>query len=542
MTGKLPYTVLLTLFIIILIAHAVNAVHIAVSLPNCARTYVEGMHSFTLQFHLPLGKDYGYPPLYEIGSRAIYAVFGQNYSINYLLNNTFYFAMLLLFSYLFGKAAYDKETGIILAILVSIYPVTSAAFNGYSIDFPLMGLVMVTLYAVYRSDSFLDARWSILVCLGCIAGLFMKQPFAVFVMGPLLYSFCVACRDAFRGAYKRLAHWNAVLCVVLAAIYAVYGKGTLILYWGNIVLLPSKDYSLDLLKLGSLWIALWKDLLSVPFFIAFILSSYAFLKYSTARLKTIVFLWIVIPTVFVVCMPHMKSERMLLPLLPALALITAVGLRKLIDKRFGLALVLLVMLAGIGETYYYSYQREEPAKLKNEWLPMCEEMSLKYKLASTSLSMRVSTLLLNDMNRQAGHAVRKNYNILCFPEDWTNEQYFIKSFFLFNSQKHLMIEHQGVLVSEIAENNRLPVNDVDYLVQLVPAGHKRENIYRECSFLRDCYVQRALEACVVPRYDTQKERIENWWYAFAGDFEDCGLLCADGRYTVYLYRNKRMAS
>jgi len=131
--------------------------------------------------------------------------------------NTFYLFILLLFTYLLGRKIKDETTGIIAAVLVALYPLTYDLYFPVSLDFPLMGLTVMSLYMLLCSEHFSKTGYSVLFALSFGWGLMIKQPFGAFLIGPLMCSLCAAARTVYiQNDYRRL--FNVLLVAVLSYV------------------------------------------------------------------------------------------------------------------------------------------------------------------------------------------------------------------------------------------------------------------------------------------------------------------------------------
>lgn len=65
-----------------------------------------------------------------------------------VLHNGAYLGLLLISIFLLGKYVANETTGLVAMVIVALYPLTSAAFDKYLIDFPLMAIVTLCIYAL----------------------------------------------------------------------------------------------------------------------------------------------------------------------------------------------------------------------------------------------------------------------------------------------------------------------------------------------------------------------------------------------------------
>jgi len=92
-----------------------------------------------------------------------------------------------------------------------------------------------------------------------------------------------------------------------------------------------------------------------PFFLLLLAGCYPFLKKIGPQLKAVFVLWIGVPYVILILMPAGKYARYLIPLLPALSLISSFALREISGRAFGKALLLTTVIFGVFQYYDFRY-------------------------------------------------------------------------------------------------------------------------------------------------------------------------------------------
>lgn len=292
-----------------------------------------------------------YPPLYIFNGYLLATVLGKSWMLMNLVHNTFYLIMLLAFAYMLGSKVKDRVTGIISAVMLALLPPIYGTFTNFSIDFSVMSLTAVSMYLLYRSEMFKNTKWSLLLGLSCGLGMLTKDTFAVYIFGPALYALYRAYSRMFEEEYSSLG--NIAVFAILAALVAFpYYLGESSMGWflsgpfREATGLPWYSYA----NVRLLTIGISESLLSPPFFVVFVIGLFFFLRKETpSSLKWMVALWIIVPSVIILIVPHWKTGRYLMPLLPAYTLVAAYGARGIAGSKIGRILLLAVLLIGIAQ-------------------------------------------------------------------------------------------------------------------------------------------------------------------------------------------------
>ncbi|MCB4790912.1 MAG: glycosyltransferase family 39 protein [Elusimicrobia bacterium] len=379
-------TVLAAIIAAIFVLHIANALYQGKILPNCARSNDEGMNTSPMHFLRPMDVNPSYPPLYGFNWYFIEKVVGKNWTLIYLCNNSIYFLLLLIFLYLLGKAVKDTETGLLSALIVSLYPLVAAGFNRYCMDFALLPLIIMFLYFLYKSDYFLNTGYSVLAGVTVIYGVMLKESFPAFIAGPVLYVFFISTKDILKRSFKRIITVSIIFISSAATAIAFFGfKYFYFLFWQCIFHEPSGHAWYRFHNLRLFWVGLWESQLSVLFFLVLISGIFYFMKEKDMRLKITVISSIIIPNLILILMPHWKSERYIMPQLSVLAFISAFSLRKIIESSWGKIVIAFLIIAGILQVYDLTYDKIGLSKLQYKGLYYWNEEHIKDTLDCRSI-------------------------------------------------------------------------------------------------------------------------------------------------------------
>jgi len=298
---------------------------------------------------------FDYPPLYYITASIVILIFGKHWYFMNLVNNTFYLLILLIFSYLLGKEIQDKETGLISLVVVALYPLTYELYGLFSMDFALMGAITMSIYFFHKTNFFKSLRWSIIFGMSCGFGMMIKDPFGAFVIGPILYGLFEVIKNSNKDK-KPLINFLLFCAVFYIVIYPFYFMGPFqinkVMFKRIVEESPNIPwYSFKNLRFFTA--GLWERQLSPPFFVAFVVGIYYFVRNARNTSKFILLLWVIIPNSVILFMPHWKTSRYLMPHLPALAIVSAFWIRNIERQRY--RKVVLAVLIIIGAIQYYEF-------------------------------------------------------------------------------------------------------------------------------------------------------------------------------------------
>ncbi|MCB4790507.1 MAG: glycosyltransferase family 39 protein [Elusimicrobia bacterium] len=357
------------IIILIVLFYAINMIleskhsGVAFLIDPCTACYMTDLQYFyniydiILKNAVPLFySSHNSPPIYIMSSALTVYLLGKHWVPMILINNGIYLIMLLVFLYLLGKHTSDRTTGVIAALLVSLYPLIYSFFDKYSLDFPLGGIIVMSIYFLLRSEFFLELKWSILFILSCGLGLLVKEPFGAFILAPILWGAGYAIKDVFNKKFKRLL--NLALCtVILVLMLLTYYTGNF--KWKVFTRLfenPSGTPPFSFENIRFFYENLWETLLSPPFLIILVFSLYIFIKKAKKDVIAVILLWILTPTLILFLIPPHKESRYFIPILPAFALISAFGIAHLDNFRKGLTTIICVLLAAVGIFQYYGFK------------------------------------------------------------------------------------------------------------------------------------------------------------------------------------------
>lgn len=388
------YTFEILLLLLILSAYTAHSLYIGSHLMNYATDYISGLHlnlggmplydsllrggnfkGAITQFHAQV-----YPPVYLLGGLIATMVFGKNWMIMNLAQNSFYLIMALVFSYLLASRIAGRLAGIMNALILAMLPAVYGVFTGFIIDSALMGLAVMSVYFLLRSESFTEFRWSVLFGIACGWGMMVKPSFGAVILGIIAYPLWQIGAQAYKKKRGPLRNFTvSVLVTALLASPYYFSAQTIMRWYKNPLeeVSPIPWHSWEILRFFTVGIC--ENQLTPPFFMAFLIGLfYYFGKKYSSEIKWITSLWVLVPTLMVLFMPHWKTTYYLLPVLPAYSLIAAVGLASISVKWYGRIVVLLILAAGILQYFGITYGLGLPLAVENENKMQATLMPLRY--------------------------------------------------------------------------------------------------------------------------------------------------------------------
>lgn len=131
--------------------------------------------------------DWYYPPFYKFSTAFLYMVFGTSITTAIMIN-VFYFGILLFSTYGIGKILFNRETGLLAAVLVSLYPIVFSYQRVYLLDLGLAVMVTLSIYLLLRTENFKSSRYSL--AFGAVLGmsLLVKWTAVFFIAPPFMYT------------------------------------------------------------------------------------------------------------------------------------------------------------------------------------------------------------------------------------------------------------------------------------------------------------------------------------------------------------------
>ncbi|MFA4988244.1 MAG: glycosyltransferase family 39 protein [Candidatus Omnitrophota bacterium] len=337
--------------------------------------FFQKISSFVLLFESgAVGPQHEWPVFAYFVTSLANLFFGMTAFVS-RFSNSLFMALSVIFTYLIAKECQNKRTGLIAAFLISFYPAVYGVSRLYDLDFFLIAMTAMVIYFLIRSGNFTRRKYSILSGLALGLGILTKGQIVIFVAGPLIFMFCSILKNAimkFQGK-KEAAHdfkpryiFNNIL------IFFVLALGVSFVWWGihfeeKIAILMNHlfaGYFPDKYNLFGLEFDLWtpRALLfhplflvkhvSLPLFLIFCVSLFWLKKKITPDICMVI-LWI-LAALFIFTLMSAKWEHYCLSLLPAVAILTGIGVERAGGK-IRKVLVFSILAVSLVQFYYISF-------------------------------------------------------------------------------------------------------------------------------------------------------------------------------------------
>ena len=286
-----------------------------------------------------------WPPLFHFTAAAVCFAAGAS-GISPLIINLFYLLILLFSVYSIGCRLYNKETGILAVLIISLYPMVFRYSRFFGLDFAQTSVLCLSIYFLMRTEYFSNRRFSVFFGISIGAGMLIKWSFALFLAGPLV---CAILQALFLRAKRKIrlsaVSINLFLSVLVGALISLswYLPGYPVLsvrlkmFFRTIAYHHGAQLSAHKISavfgvdkfLGYLRL-LVNEQISFFFFLVFILAALFFFRKRFNKLFLIS--WYLIPYM-VLSLSFQKEGRFMLPALPAIALISAAGLQEMFANK-----------------------------------------------------------------------------------------------------------------------------------------------------------------------------------------------------------------
>jgi hypothetical protein len=327
-------------------------------------------------------KDYIYhsdirPPLVQVFIAALFLLTKAPSLLVARLGMLFFLWILLLSTYAIGAKLKDTTTGLVAAVLLACYPQVIGFSRIYWMDLPTAAMVSLCLFVLLTTDYFRRSGRCILWGVTLGVGMLTKLYFAIFVAGPSLYLFCSAWKmsppsskhdpwlSRIAARKRLLLHLLSALLIaaLLAATWYVPHlhqiRHNFFLNQGTDVIPGRSGWTTN--NAFSYLECLYQTQMGVIPFALLLAALPFFLRYATKLRRAFLLLWITVPFFFFTfILLGVWWSRFTLPYLPALALLTAMGLLQFRFSSFSHLAAGATCLVAIFLYLFFSHLRPLP--------------------------------------------------------------------------------------------------------------------------------------------------------------------------------------
>ena len=161
-----------------------------------------------------------WPTLYHLSSAVVNLFLGSS-RIASTMVNIIYLAILLFSVYFIAVRLFDRTTGLLAAALLSMYPIIFRYSRIFTPYFAVTAMVALSICLLIYSDFFKQRRLSLLFGASLGLGMLVLWTYAVFLLGPLLYTitqaFLLRKREK---AYAKQRLYNLSFALIIGLIIA----------------------------------------------------------------------------------------------------------------------------------------------------------------------------------------------------------------------------------------------------------------------------------------------------------------------------------
>ncbi len=265
---------------------------------------------------------------------------------------------------------FSDFVGLVASFLLFMYPIIFQSSRQFQLDFPLTAMVALNILLLLKCDNFKYRKYSFLFGLSLGWAMLIKGQAILFVIWPLFWVLYKTFKDLGREMWgNRLRSRQlqsliifTIVASLLASVWWLHqiedAKYSLIEHIFNkqkaLESFFSWDEKYSFASITFHFKALFSSL--SPFlFLTFLISLPLFLK-RKIKYKGIYLSWLIIPFLLFSLVFTIKHPRFLMPIIPAMGLITARGLYQIKNKKLRMPLLFFIIIFGFIQFYILSFR------------------------------------------------------------------------------------------------------------------------------------------------------------------------------------------
>jgi len=336
--------------------------------------FINFFKSFNLKELKPYTKDC-YPPFFYICGAFFYFLTGNNI-LSCIITNSFFYLILLISIFFIGKKILDYKLGIIACLVISLYPYIYAATRVFLIDFALTSIVTLSICLMVYSNEFSNVKMAILFGVTCLLGMLTKQSFFFYICGPLIFNVVTALKLDSAKIKNLFIIFIIGLFIPLLYSYLFWFKTVNNLFktsFQGVYFVPQNGWTAIFYYFKIL-----PDQITWLFLIVFIFSILIYIFHKDYN-KNILLSWFLLPNIFLSLIP-IKDTKYTLPLLPAIALISAWGICYIKNLKAKIFLLVFFIAYGVCLQYLLLFRINIALKINNEYFNKLLSFAPPYKI------------------------------------------------------------------------------------------------------------------------------------------------------------------
>lgn len=324
---------------------------------------------------------YSRPLMPFITAIAIYPLFGTDTNVA-IMTNVLFLAVLIFSTYGIGKKLYNKNTGLLAAFLVSMYPIIFGISRFYTYFIGLAAIISLCFLLLLLCDKFKNRKYSILFGLSSGIGMLLNISFVIFMTIPILYVIISSLKIVGKRERCKIISNLAISLLVMFLVAGIWHGYSLLThnYLGilkmpfntPVTIIPTPElfnsigiiseienkndiyiYLQILLYFFTYYLnVLINYLVFLPFFILLCIGLFFYTK--SKNRNNLLILWLVIPYI-IFSILVIKFKAYIIPLLPAIAILSVFWVFRIKNQRLKKYIILSIVIYGIIQFYIISY-------------------------------------------------------------------------------------------------------------------------------------------------------------------------------------------
>lgn len=291
-------------------------------------------------------------PLVAYITKFLFLLYPKEYfDLIVIFINYIFFLIGLYCMYKIAFEMSSKKTGNIAMILFSLVPAVYGLTRFYGRqDYHVMIIMIVNIYCLIKTDYFNDTKWSVLYAVSVGIGLMTKDVFIAYFLIPCIYIFRKSLKDSVN--HKKIL--NIFLIIIISFLISCWH------YFRYLILLKIFFEPITEASTGSIFydireitFGLSEELLSLPFFILFIIGLIWYIIKYKNKYKFLLLFWLFVPWGILFLIKHYKDSIFCIGLIPSMILISSIYLSNI--KKIFLRRIIIGCFIVIGLFQYIDY-------------------------------------------------------------------------------------------------------------------------------------------------------------------------------------------
>jgi len=247
-----------------------------------------------------------------------------------------------------------KSYSFFSVILIFLYPITFGLSRFYLKELSLMSAVTMFIFFILYSNEFENTLFSILAALSIGIGTLTKESFPIFIFFPIIYQIYISTKKNFTHK-KKINMFLFLLIGILSCPWFLSHPLEITKDGLSRIILGANNSNLNFFSIKNIFFYLYTLIDFSISWILFFIFSLALIPFFRKYIvhKNILIIWIVIPYVIFLFFPW-KLARYIAPIVPAIAIITALGI-SMMKKKYRYILCSLSITLGTIQFISLSY-------------------------------------------------------------------------------------------------------------------------------------------------------------------------------------------